>query len=268
MSSESGEPSSPYHRDQLSSVPSNIIRSSPVNLLPLSSPEPSAGAHRINFNPSIAIIGAGITGLTAAAHRIGHSFTNLTIFDSSSSRGGIWNGVPTSTPTSLQINTAIYRPSVPLTPSGSYSPDETLPKPQPILSQIRSVSERYDLPSKTRFNTKVEDIYRDHDGRWIINPSRLGSFDGVICYVGSVGEPRVPRMPRLDGFHRSGAGQVWHSSKISGETRKCDVNETLIGHGGMDPGAILIGSPPRASRSTATAGDVKARPRPSRPTLS
>lgn len=240
MSPKSGKPPPIMAAEHL---PTKIIRSFPINLLlPISPPEPSASAHHPN-SPSIVIIGAGITGLTVAAHCIGHGFTNLTIFESGSSPGGIWNNAPTNTATSRQINTAIYRPSVPL-PSSPYSPNE--PEPQPILSQIRSLSERYNLPSKTRFNTRVEDIYRDHDGKWIINSPRLGSFDGVICCVGSVGEARVPRMPGLDRFLRAGAGQVWHSSKLAEETKKCDVKGKKVAiiddNAGEEGGGVVVGS--------------------------
>lgn len=51
-------------------------------------PDASARLHR----PKVAVIGAGITGVTAAAHCIGHGF-DVVIFEAGprSNLGGIWS---------------------------------------------------------------------------------------------------------------------------------------------------------------------------------
>ena len=54
------------------------------------SPNPPADESALG-RPRIAIIGAGITGITAAAHCVGHGF-DVTIFEAGSEKnvGGIW----------------------------------------------------------------------------------------------------------------------------------------------------------------------------------
>ncbi|KAK3985647.1 hypothetical protein QBC44DRAFT_334550 [Cladorrhinum sp. PSN332] len=166
----------------------------PIKFLLSPSPPPPSNAHRPDA-PKLAIVGAGITGLTSAAHCIGHGFSDITIFEATPFPGGIW-ATGASSHTSLQINSLIYRPS-------------TDP------SSLKTLFREYNLTSKTLFNTKVEDIYQDHRGKWIINSPRFGRFDGVICCIGAVGEARVPRLPGMDRFLRAGR-EVWHSSRLAG----------------------------------------------------
>ncbi|KAK4170472.1 hypothetical protein QBC43DRAFT_306287 [Cladorrhinum sp. PSN259] len=195
---EDYQPPSSYAREEKGSLLSHI---SHIFLSPSSPPADSPNTHSPGSSPlKIAIIGAGITGLTSAAHCIRHGFSNIVIFESGPIHGGIWTTTTPSSPSSstpLKLNLAIYRPSI--LPS---SVDDAL-------------CNKYNLPSKTIFNTKVEDIYQDNLGKWIINSPRYGRFDGVICCIGTVGEPRLPRMPGMDRFLRAG-GEVWHSSRLAG----------------------------------------------------
>ena len=52
-------------------------------------PPPNARLHR----PKIAVIGAGLTGVAAAAHCVGHGF-EVTVFEAGDEQhvGGIWTG--------------------------------------------------------------------------------------------------------------------------------------------------------------------------------
>lgn len=158
--------------------------------------------------PNVAIIGAGITGVSAAAHCVGHGF-DCTIFEAGPEEelGGIWS-VSTSksgvnrmntqkfganrsaclqrvnNTSSLQIHSIMYRffPSVQWT---SGYPDR-----QQILSQLRQLWKQYGLQSKTKFNVKINKVYQDDKGRWILNDPSNGSFDGLIAAVGTCGEPK------------------------------------------------------------------------------
>lgn len=158
--------------------------------------------------PNVAIIGAGITGVSAAAHCVGHGF-DCTIFEAGSEEqlGGIWSVSgktrvnqcrtrskshaerPSSLQrvnrtSSLQIHSVMYRffPSVQWT---SGYPDR-----QQILSQLRQLWKKYSLESKTKFNVKINKVYQDEKGRWILNDPSNGSFDGIIAAVGTCGEPK------------------------------------------------------------------------------
>lgn len=64
------------------------------------------------------------------------------------------------------------------------------PDRQQILSQLRQLWKKYELESKTKFNVKINKVYQDEKGRWILNDPSNGSFDGLIAAVGTCGEPK------------------------------------------------------------------------------
>lgn len=86
------------------------------------------------------------------------------------------------------------------------------PDKQQILSQVRQLWKRYDLDEKTRFGTKVDKVYQDEQGRWIINSTSLGRFDGIVAAIGTCGDAKVPHIPGMEKFK----GTICHSSELTG----------------------------------------------------
>ena len=172
--------------------------------------------------PKIAIIGAGLTGVSAASHCVGHGF-DVTIFEAEGREklGGIWSvyqifpansGKSASgfcqrvnTTSGLQIHSVMYRfhPSVKWT--GGY------PKRNQIVDQITKLWTRYGLDERTKFDTRVTSISKDKQGRWIINNPSHGRFDGVIAAVGTCGDPKLAHLPGQEDFQ----GEIFHSSKLN-----------------------------------------------------
>ncbi|ROT42930.1 FAD/NAD(P)-binding domain-containing protein [Sodiomyces alkalinus F11] len=165
-------------------------------------PDPTARLHR----PKVAVIGAGITGVTAAAHCIGHGF-DVVVFEAGpkSNLGGIWSKVNNTS--RLQIHSLMYR----FHPSVKW--EQGYPDRQQILSQLEQLWERYGLDSRTRFETPVEKVYQDERGRWIVNNTSNGRFEGIIAAVGTCGEPKMPPLEGIETFK----GPVYHSSQLSGK---------------------------------------------------
>lgn len=64
------------------------------------------------------------------------------------------------------------------------------PDRQQILSQLRQLWKQYGLQDKTKFNVKINKVYQDDQGRWILNDPSNGKFDGLIAAVGTCGEPK------------------------------------------------------------------------------
>lgn len=58
------------------------------------------------------------------------------------------------------------------------------------MSQLRQLWERYNLEEKTRFNTKIDKVYQDEKGRWVLNDPSNGRFDGLVAAVGTCGDPK------------------------------------------------------------------------------
>ncbi|KAK7727457.1 hypothetical protein SLS57_002930 [Botryosphaeria dothidea] len=168
-------------------------------------PPPNANLTR----PKIAIIGAGLTGVSAASHCVGHGF-DCTVFEAGDrkSLGGIWSKVNNTS--GLQIHSIMYR----FHPSIKWN--KGYPDRQQIVSQITQLWERYGLEKHTKFNTRVEKVYKDSHGRWIINDTSNGRFDGVIAAIGTCGDPKAPHIPGQEKFK----GDIYHSSELDGKEAK------------------------------------------------
>ncbi|GAA5963752.1 hypothetical protein JCM3765_006839 [Sporobolomyces pararoseus] len=158
----------------------------------------------------IAIIGAGLTGISSAAHAVDHGF-DVVIYEADESVGGIW--YRENSTSQLQLNSFLYRfhPTVRWT--------KGFPQRDEIIGQIKGVWERYDLAKKTRFKTRVDRVTRDDSStdprehghaRWKINDGEDGIFDAIICAVGTCGAPKMIEVEGQSSFK----GKILHSSQL------------------------------------------------------
>ncbi|EFX00495.1 flavin-binding monooxygenase-like protein [Grosmannia clavigera kw1407] len=196
-------------------------------------PDPNTKLHR----PRVAVIGAGITGITSAAHCIGHGF-DVAIFEAGGeeSIGGIWSKVNDTS--GLQINAAMYR----FHPSVNWS--RGYPNRQEIVEQVNILWKRYKLPARTHFHTPVSKVYRNEAGQWIINEPANGTFDGVIAAVGTCGDKKMPHIEGIESFK----GSVFHSSMLNGESAK-DKKVAIIGGGASAVEALEFASKTGAAKT-------------------
>ncbi|PPJ55317.1 hypothetical protein CBER1_06402 [Cercospora berteroae] len=112
------------------------------------SPAPPTPSTQLS-RPRIAVIGAGLTGVSSASHCVGHGF-DVTIFEAGDedSLGGIWAKVNNTS--GLQIHSVMYR----FHPSVKWS--EGYPSRGEIVKAVKDVWQKYGLQKKTKFNTRVE----------------------------------------------------------------------------------------------------------------
>ena len=87
------------------------------------------------------------------------------------------------------------------------------PDRQQIVGQVTELWRKYGLEKKTLFNTRVENVYKDRQNRWIINNESNGRFDGIIACVGTCGDPKTPHMKGQEDCK----GQIFHSSELDGK---------------------------------------------------
>ncbi len=59
-------------------------------------------------------------------------------------------------------------------------------------------------------------MYKNSQGRWVINDPSNGSFDGIIAAVGTCGDPKMVHIPGQDEFK----GGIYHSSDLDGREAK------------------------------------------------
>ncbi|KAH9444032.1 hypothetical protein MJO29_013489 [Puccinia striiformis f. sp. tritici] len=155
----------------------------------------------------IAIIGAGITGISSAAHFLAHGF-EVVIFEQSETIGGIWSRVNSTS--SLQLDSLMYR----FHPSVKWSNQFPVRKGE-ILSELQKVWNNYRLSSRTRLNFTVEQVSRQEvpDGqpsKWTINNGVDGVFDGILVAVGTCGPAERVKLEGRERFQ----GKMVHSSEL------------------------------------------------------
>ncbi|KAI0260377.1 FAD/NAD-P-binding domain-containing protein [Gloeopeniophorella convolvens] len=143
----------------------------------------------------IAVIGAGLTGISSAAHCVSHNF-EVVIYDEHDSVGGIWANVNKTS--SLQLNSLLYR----FHPGVLWS--RGFPYRDEILSEIRRIWREYKLEPRTRLNTPVTSVrrvegYSSPGAKWVVNDGADGEFDAVIVTIGTCGEPQMVGFPGMPG---------------------------------------------------------------------
>ncbi|KAL0948345.1 hypothetical protein HGRIS_010931 [Hohenbuehelia grisea] len=148
----------------------------------------------------IAVIGAGLTGVSSAAHAISHNF-EVVIYEANPRKklGGIWAHVNRTS--GLQLNSLLYR----FHPAILWS--RAFPARDEILGEITRVWKDYDLESRTKFNTRVTSVRRAPDDdeknaergmpRWIVNDGEDGVFNAIIVTVGTCGKPKWVKLPGM-----------------------------------------------------------------------
>lgn len=104
----------------------------------------------------------------------------------------------------LQIHSLMYR----FHPAVNWQ--KGYPDKKQIVGQIRHLWRLYKLDKRTKFNHKVNSIYQDKQGRWIIDDPSHGRFEGLIGAIGTCG---APKMPKIDGAE-SFKGKILHSSQL------------------------------------------------------
>ncbi|KAH9823907.1 hypothetical protein DFH28DRAFT_921424 [Melampsora americana] len=183
----------------------------------------------------VAIIGAGVTGVSSAAHLISHGF-EVVIYEQKPKLGGIWAAVNQTS--SLQLNSLLYR----FHPAVIWSQGFPV-KQHEILSEITRIWELYHLESRTKFNYTVRNVSRKiltgGKTQWTIDEGQDGVFDAVIVAIGTCGPPKAIQGLGIDRF----TGPVAHSSKLDGLDLK-GKRVVIIGGGasGVEAAELAVNS--------------------------
>ena len=139
---------------------------------------------------SVAVIGAGVSGLCTAKALRDHGIEH-TVFEASDDVGGNWYfGNPngrSSAYRSLHIDTSKERISFADYPMPASYPD--FPHHSEIHAWLRSFADEFGLRENIRFGAEVQRAERLDDGGWEIDGER---FDALIVCNGHHWDPRFP----------------------------------------------------------------------------
>jgi cation diffusion facilitator CzcD-associated flavoprotein CzcO len=153
---------------------------------------------------TVAIIGAGISGLAAARYLQSQSFSP-SLFESHDDLGGQWNrrnGNSGVWP-EMRTNTARFVTKL----SDVQYPDRVamFPRNGEVLAMINAFADMHDLRRLINFGSTVEKLTADLDGgyslTWTKNArGQTAHFDKVVVASGRFNKPEVPDISGLDGF--------------------------------------------------------------------
>jgi cation diffusion facilitator CzcD-associated flavoprotein CzcO len=172
--------------------------------------------------PTVAIIGAGMSGLCMAIKLQDAGIDTFTIFEQADDVGGTWrdNTYPGLT---CDIPSRYYAYSFRPNPEWSH----LLPPGPEIQAYFRQVAMERGLRTRIEFGTEVTAAsYRD--GRWwLTTASGDHPFDALVTATGVLRVPRYPDIPGLESF----AGPSFHSSRWDHSVSLPDKRIGLIGTG-------------------------------------
>lgn len=180
----------------------------------------------LNSVRSVAIIGAGVSGLTAA-RLLMQQGVDCTVYERSQQVGGVWsNGYVNF---GVQVPKDLYEfPDWPL-------PDETsdfTPGPA-VRNYLERYADHFGLTPHIRLGTTVEAVERRKDDGWSITLRRSdetirAEFDMVVLAIGLFSNvPDIPDIPGREIF----AGNVLHASEVKSDVPLKVRRVAVVGYG-------------------------------------
>jgi cation diffusion facilitator CzcD-associated flavoprotein CzcO len=187
--------------------------------------------------PSVCVIGAGVSGLTACKALADFGVPH-TCFEASDEVGGNWyfqnpNGV-SSAYRSLHID--ISKPSISFRdfPMPERYPD--YPHHSHIFEWLRDYADAFGVRERIRFNTRVARAERGVQGGWLITleDGTREAFDALLVCNGHHWDPRYP------GFPGSFEGPQIHSHEYIDPTDPLDLHGKRVLVVGIGNSAVDI----------------------------
>lgn len=171
----------------------------------------------------IAILGAGVSGISAAIYLQRRGIGPFRLFEKASDVGGTWRdnvypGVECDIPSHL------YSYSFALKPDWS---QEFAPGAE-IHEYLRDVAKKWELFEQISFNTEVE-FGAFTDDRWHLRTKcgREFTADYVISALGGLHVPKIPDIPGLSDF----PGKHFHTARWDKDADLADKRIAVIGTG-------------------------------------
>jgi cation diffusion facilitator CzcD-associated flavoprotein CzcO len=171
---------------------------------------------------SVAIVGAGMSGICMAAKLQDAGIEEYTIFEAADEVGGTWRD---NTYPGLHCDVPSRFYSYRFRPNAEWT--HLLPPGSEVQSYFQQVATERGIRSHIRFGTEVT-AARYEGGRWRVTTAAGDeTFDILITATGIL---RVPRYPEIDGLDTF-AGASFHSSRWDHSVSLADKRIGLIGTG-------------------------------------
>ena len=190
----------------------------------------STPAEAIDIAPGfkVAIIGAGISGLSAA-RELSRSGIDYLVLEKNPDVGGTWldNVYPGAR---LDTNNFAYSFSW----EHRLSWPDQFSKQKDILQYLQETSDKHDLRSAIRFGCEVDRLVFDEEDRtWAVHYREKGESRPVLkvnAVVTAVGQLNQPSLPRIEGMERF-KGASFHTARWDRDYDVAGKKVALIGTG-------------------------------------
>jgi cyclohexanone monooxygenase len=190
----------------------------------------------LDLDIDVAIIGAGFSGLMAAARLKEKGVTNFRIIEAGGDFGGTWywNRYPGA---QCDIESYCY---LPLLEETGFMPKEKYSFAPEIYEHVQRVGNYFDLYDSAIFQTRVTEVaWQDDDKYWRVSTHRDDNIRAkfVIQATGPANRPKLPGIPGIMDFK----GHTFHTSRWDydytggdhngGLTKLADKRVAVIGTG-------------------------------------
>jgi len=157
-------------------------------------------------NPSVVIIGAGMTGLLLVSKLREMGITNITVLEAKDRVGGTWRA-NTYPGVACDIPSFAYTYSFELNPDWSH----LFARGDEIYRYFNNVFEKYDMARITHFNTAVTACHFDSNGQWQVTTKNGNTYaaDLLFSATGILREPAKPKFPGMENFR----GAIFHTAE-------------------------------------------------------
>ena len=156
----------------------------------------------------VVILGAGLSGLMAAARLAEQGIRNVRIIDKAGDFGGTWywNRYPGA---ACDVEAYIYMPFLEET---GYMPTEKYAKAYEIHEHCQRIAKHFDLYPAALFQTEVMDLsWNEEDCRWHVSTDRGDTVSGKFAIVcgGVLHQAKLPGIPGMESFK----GKSFHTAR-------------------------------------------------------
>lgn len=174
-------------------------------------------------NPSVAVIGAGMTGILMAIKLREAGISDITILEKADKVGGTWRentypGVACDVPAPMY--TYAFQ--------GNPEWQHRLAHGDEIQAYFEKIAQQYGVTDQVRFGEALEQChYRDE--QWHLHTSKGNALtvDFVISATGILHHPAYPDIKGLDSF----AGDMWHTARWNHDVDLAGKRVGIIGTG-------------------------------------
>ncbi len=173
--------------------------------------------------PSVAVIGAGMTGILMAMRLRESGIDDITIFEKADRLGGTWRentypGVACDVPAHMYTYSFAGNPEW----SNRYAHGDE------IQAYFERVAKEQGVSETIRYNEGIEDSHYSN-GKWQLRTSKGNQFevDFVVCATGILHHPAYPDIEGMDNFK----GEMFHTARWNHDVSLAGKRIGIIGTG-------------------------------------